>query len=50
MTFIFYIIKAKIMYKECRLWRSNYSSESIIEDLKDIEKKYENYTHVNINA
>ena len=50
MTFIFYVIKSKIMYKECRLWRSNYSLETIIEDLLDLEKKYQNFTHVNINA
>jgi hypothetical protein len=38
------------MHKELRLWKSNYQAESIIEDLRELEKKFENFTHVNINA
>ena len=38
------------MVKNIRLWKSNYEETDCYKEIKDLEKKYNNYTHVKLDC
>lgn len=50
-TYLYMVIKNKtVMVKNIRLWKSNYEETDCYKEIKDLEKKYNNYTHVKLDC
>lgn len=50
-TYLYMVIKNKtVMVKNIRLWKSNYEEADSYKEIKDLEKKYGNYTHVKLDG